>query len=717
MYNENGTAKPMQAAPPYEPLKRPSVSEHTPHAVYQDLDRDFNVSNSNARSSLYTPNMLMNLQRLNQRQSSVASVGDPSPMMHSLISPINPSLSLPMYIKALPARLTADDIGYLDKKGALAIPAPPLRDELIRCYAEFIHPFMPLLNLHELVQSIDQNNGVQPTSLLLFQAVMFAAVASVDMRYLKAAGYENRRDARREFFTKTRLLYDFDIEVDRISLIQSLLLMTYWYETPDDQKDSHHWMGIAVSLSHTIGLHRNPEKSSTMDGPRQRMWKRIWWCTYMRDRLVALGMRRPTRIKDKDFDVPMLKLDDFELEILPDGPSCMPADCTYLRDAEKQRQLAVMCIEKAKLCICVSHVLSVQYSVLHNNHGVLSEEGSTRTTMMLVAKKLDPALNDVQACDEELEQWKENLSEEAKYIEPRWADIDSGKADLVLNRSLLHMIYNATLSALHRPQVLPSTAMPPRSMQADQLEISRKAVRLAATQITSIAHSLYNYDLVRLLPTTGITTLLPAIIIHLLDIKAPDEVTRKNSLQGFCQCMQIMAKMRDIYAAADYSTAFLEAAIRKAEIVLPQRTNELKESRQVITSAQGLMDAGKHMSSNQESGGALTPPPDAKPAAEQNEIDPMSDNDMAQKLNSFLASTPPDSEHQHSGGEIGFEGHFAMQPELEPDFDSMVNLDAAGETWLLEDGAFAAMQGESSGFTMDMDWMKGMRDGGLMVPK
>jgi len=721
MYDENGAAKPMQAAPPYEPIKRPSVSEHTPHAVYQDVDRDFNhAPDSGSRASMYPPDMLLNMHRGSQRPGSISSIPESAAMMPEMLSPINPSLSLPMYIKPLPPRLNADDIVYLDKKGALAIPAVPLRDELLRCYAEYIHPYMPIINMHEFVRNIDQNNGIQPISLLLFQAVMFAGVASVNMRFLRAAGYESRRHARRDFFTKTRLLYDFDIEVDRISLIQSLLLMTYWYETPDDQKDSHHWMGIAVSLSHTIGLHRNPEKSSTMDGPRQRLWKRIWWSTYMRDRLVALGMRRPTRIKDKDFDVPMLKLDDFELEILPDGASCMPADCTYLRDAEKQRQLAIMCIEKAKLCICVSHVLSVQYSVLHNNHGVMSEEGSTRTTMMLVAKKLDPAVNDVQACDKELQAWKDNLSEEARYIEPRWADIDSGKADLVVNRSLLHMIYYATLSALHRPQVLPSTSMPPRSMQADQLEISRKSVRLAATQITGIAHSLYNYDLVRLLPTTGITTLLPAIIIHLLDIKAPEEETRRHSLQGFCQCMQIMSKMRDIYAAADYSTAFLEAAIRKAEIVLPQKTNELKETRQVITSAQGLMDAGKHMTSNHDPG-ALTPPPDNQPGEQKvqmNHFDDhlMTDDDIAQKLNSFLASTPPDSETHPSGGETGIHAPFHLQPELEPDFDSMVNLDAAGETWLLEDGALAAMQGESSGFTMDMDWMKGMRDGGLRFP-
>jgi hypothetical protein len=58
------------------------------------------------------------------------------------------------------------------------------------------------------------------------------------------------------------LLYDFDYESDRLILIQALLLMIYWYETPDDQKDTWHWMGMAISLAYTIGLHRNPGLTS-----------------------------------------------------------------------------------------------------------------------------------------------------------------------------------------------------------------------------------------------------------------------------------------------------------------------------------------------------------------------------------------------------------------------------------------------------------------------
>ncbi|GIZ40741.1 hypothetical protein CKM354_000406800 [Cercospora kikuchii] len=739
---------PMSAAPPYAPMRKESVSEHVPHALYQDLGRSMSMSSDHPRPNLYTSDMMMNLQRLTHKPS----MSSPAAVMPQFNLPQQPSYSLPNYIKPLPSKLDVEDILYLEKKGALTIPNQQLRDELLRSYVEFIHPFMPLLNIHDLVATIDRNDGNSPISLLLFQAMMFCAVASVDMRFLKAAGYATRRDARRAFFTKTRTLYDFDIEVDRICLIQSLLLMTYWYETPDDQKDSHHWMGIAVSLSHTIGLHRNPEKSAAMDPARKKLWKRIWWSTYMRDRLVALGMRRPTRIKNADFDVPMLELSDFECAVLPEGPSCIPASCKLLRDLDMQRQLNIMCIQNAKLCICMSHVLSVQYSVLNSNHGVVSDEGNTVTTVRLVAKKRDPEQTEVQTCNAELEQWKSELPDEAQYAIPTWTDVDSGRDSLVLNRSLLHMIYFATLSALHRPQVLPSTALPPRQQQTEQLDHSRKAVRLAASEITSIAYRLYDLDMVRYLPTSGITVLLPAIIIHLLDIKAPDEVTRRTSLQGFCQCMQIMSRLRDIYAAADYSTAFLEAAIRKAEISLPQKTDEVRE-RRVITSAQDLLGVGKRLgvmpaderpAIERSGSGAITPPPDsANGIGDSSDRDnrllnlsnmgaastSMTDDDIARKLNNYLASTPPGSdghatqhdsgmgEHDESSGATNFPSLINMAPEFEPDFDSLINLDAAGDVWGLDEGAYAAMSGESGGF-MDEAWLHAMKEtAGLSPPK
>lgn len=512
--------------------------------------------------------------------------------------------------------------------------------------------------------------------------------------------------------TLAQLLYDFDIEQDRVALVQSLLLMTVWYETPDDQKDSHHWMGIAVSLSHTIGLHRDPERSN-MDPKRKKLWKRIWWCTFMRDRLIALGMRRPTKIKDEDWDVPMLTLDDFDFATVLPTSCAVSQNSTLMQDTAKQRDLAVMCIEKAKLCMCISHVLSTQYSVLHNNHGVLSAEGSTRTTMMLVAKKNDPEVCGVGRCDEELRKWKEELPTEVQYKDTLPQDMHRGDRCIVLHRSLLHMIYYATSSALHRPQVLPSTAWPQRQTSSEILESSRKSVRHAATEITRIAQRLSELDLVRYFPTTGITVLLPAIIIHLLDIKAPDETTRRASLQGFCQCMQIMSKLRDIYAAADYSTAFLEAAIRKAEITLPVQKENNKEK--VITSTAGLVDAGRRMQLIPNPAGRdasrLTPPPEqnAQSVGGNGQVLHHED-DLAKRLETFLASTPDSDDHDLNL--LGSSNDPLSMGDFEPDFEALLDLDAAGEAFVVEDGAFATMQGEGGGFAMDMSWMKGVADEG-----
>lgn len=417
-------------------------------------------------------------------------------------------------------------------------------------------------------------------------------------------------------------------------------------------------MGVATSVAHTIGLHRNPDNTN-LDSKRVKLWKRIWWSTYMRDRLIALGMRRPTRIKSEDFDVPMLTLDDFEIAPIPDSITCIPADCKVARDADVQRQLAIMCIEKARLCLCISHVLSKQYCVLNNNHGLQND----RTTMMLLPKKLDPATSEVKACDEELQKWVNELSEEAKYT-----DNPSGVAAIDLARALLHMVFFTTLSALHRPQVLPNSqggpasAPPKHDVESDILDASRRNVRRAASAITSIAQRLDTGGLVKYLPTTGVTVLLPAIIIHLLDIKAPEEETRRNSLRGFCQCMAVMGKLRDLYAAADYSVAFLEAAIRKAGIHVASTSVQSSPMAKTnpVTSVEDLVDAGRRLdmvnattASQQQQRSTLTPPPDAgttnmaslekTPGRAPN----VTDEEVARRLETFLASTPPDSDHEH----------------------------------------------------------------------
>lgn len=115
---------------------------------------------------------------------------------------------LPGYLKPLPQRMTSVDIDYLFAKGALSLPETSVRNALLRSYVEYVHPYMPLIELHELLQIINDGTGDSGRlSLLLFQAIMFAGTAFVDMEFLRAAGYSNRKAARKAFFQKARVSF------------------------------------------------------------------------------------------------------------------------------------------------------------------------------------------------------------------------------------------------------------------------------------------------------------------------------------------------------------------------------------------------------------------------------------------------------------------------------------------------------------------------------
>ncbi|CRK34957.1 hypothetical protein BN1708_006591 [Verticillium longisporum] len=568
-----------------------SPDGHVPHMIYQQsaLRQDANATaTANANAHLLSKLQAAAAQDTNARRllanlltraqavtsssaaaassssfSSQTSFGDlrTSQFLASLEEP-DLQAQLPAFVKPLPARIASEDVKYLHTKGALSLPPLPLQTALLQAYVEYVHPYMPLLDLREFLGAVNARDGLcGQVSLFLYQAIMFAATAFVDMKALKEAGYSTRKAARRSFFSKTRLLYDFDYESDRLVLVQALLLMTYWYETPDDQKDTWHWMGVAISLAHTIGLHRNPATTS-MPLRKQKLWKRIWWSCFMRDRLVALGMRRPTRIKDEDYDVPMLTESDFEIELLAEENHAVPAECTLVRDIAMQQELASMCVAKAKLCICISHMLKAQYSVL-------------------IRDKMRP---------------------DNTYRPLTPLDVKNGRSTLAVQRTLLHMVYYTTISALHRPQFLPSSPSQAPTASRQVQEMSRLRVRDAAMHITRMASELHHLRLEKFLPTTGVTVILPAMIIHLLEMKNPIAQARDRASRGFKQCMRVMEKLREIYAAADYATGFLDAALSKAAIDIGAGAG-----------AQAAAVTQQNLKMANPSFGAQTPPPENAP--------------------------------------------------------------------------------------------------------
>jgi hypothetical protein len=477
--------------------------------------------------------------------------------------------TLPPYIKALPSHFEQDDVTYLRSKGALAVPQLALRDELLQSYANYVHPFMPLLDLGDFIRTIcDSDTRMAPVSLLLFQAVMFAGVAHVPLDLLKQNGHASRRDARRAYFNKARLLYDLDYEDDPLATVQALLLMTYWREDPAGRKETHHWLDIALSLVQKLGLQHSADEPTTVERPLNGLRRRMWWSAYVRDCQISLSTGYSTRISEMDFTMPMLQPADFETDNLSGSlPSRIPGTCS--QSSETRRQLADMFIDLAKLALCTSYILSIQ-------NGVAGSRGSKHTATV-IANTFDPDVND-HTSEQVLTAWKESIAEKSRYLVPTRNMVDSGDSHVLVHRAFLHMTYNSLLFAVHRfPLQQEDFSTPARIAAASQA-----VIRVAATNICAIASALEDLDLLRYLPSPTITVLLPAIMSHLSDALAPASSLHHWSLKQFHRCMQFMAALREMYAAADYSTAFLQCAILRAPIgperVHVSNTRERRES-------------------------------------------------------------------------------------------------------------------------------------------
>ena len=118
---------------------------------------------------------------------------------------------LPTYLEPIPSRLPAEDMEYLTKKGSFEIPNPKFRDALLRSYTEFIHPYYPMLDINEfLLNILTPGSRDCKVSLLVFQAVMFAGSAHVDIKPLRTMGFLTRKAARRALYQRTKVCLGFE---------------------------------------------------------------------------------------------------------------------------------------------------------------------------------------------------------------------------------------------------------------------------------------------------------------------------------------------------------------------------------------------------------------------------------------------------------------------------------------------------------------------------
>lgn len=93
-------------------------------------------------------------------------------------------------------------------------------------------------------------------------------------------------------------------------------------------------------------------EGSQLSRPDKRLWKRIWWTLFTRDRSVAVALGRPVHINTDDSDVEMVSEEDFIEDETGDYEK-YPPDPVHVQ----------FFLQYVRLCEIMGLVLSQQYSV------------------------------------------------------------------------------------------------------------------------------------------------------------------------------------------------------------------------------------------------------------------------------------------------------------------------------------------------------------------
>ncbi len=132
---------------------------------------------------------------------------------------------LPENVRGARARINELDnveIDILHQRGAFLLPPRALCDELVDAYFQWIAPVVPVINRTKFMRRYRDNKN--PPSLLLLQAILLAGSRVCNNPQLMDAN-GSTTPAAMTFYKRAKALYDANYEDDRVTIVQSLILM------------------------------------------------------------------------------------------------------------------------------------------------------------------------------------------------------------------------------------------------------------------------------------------------------------------------------------------------------------------------------------------------------------------------------------------------------------------------------------------------------------
>lgn len=242
------------------------------------------------------------------------NVTQPSPVMQGFVHRIPEAATARCLTSQWELERNQARLRLLELEGAFSFPDKPATHTVLTAYFQWFHPCFAIVDEPDIWDQYNQ--GI--LSPLLLQAMLFIGVIHCSEQDLQQVGLGSRPRAKYILYNRAKSLFDAEAEPKPLTVIQALFLMSFWRAGALLQKDTRHWLAIAVSQAQTKGLHRF---SRDTNDKVYKLRKRVWWAIYVRDRQCAAAFGLPNRVRDEDCDVEALNEHDFQHAFDPSVPS------------------------------------------------------------------------------------------------------------------------------------------------------------------------------------------------------------------------------------------------------------------------------------------------------------------------------------------------------------------------------------------------------------
>jgi hypothetical protein len=405
-----------------------------------------------------------------------------------------------------PAHMAAADITYLEAKGAFDFPKGEVSDDLV---AAFLDTFCSLYSIVDRA-IFEQLYKQQKVPWILLHAVCFIGTTFCDQNVIYRAGYKSRLHARRLFYEKVKILFDLGYETDKIVLLQTVLLLTFWGPQMKSYWNPCSWIGFGVTIAESLGIYKSTTSANLRAADRSLL-RRLWWTLATRDAYCAALLGRPFRINMARCDTQMLSLNDFSSD-------------------SSENPAAIYQIQVAKLSIILRQI---------------------------VVSRSDPTCDSdtIEMLRNMLNHWQTELPAMVDWRRP-----STNMADVYATS--LKIVFHHHLIVLHLgdPHSISSTIN--HEMEHDTQ--SAKIAELAAQTISSSALALMMNSMVAKMPHEVFSGFFMASIVFYRQMKQPNNILRQLGQAALDNCQMVMYETRERWDAAQWALRIFQFLLSRS---------------------------------------------------------------------------------------------------------------------------------------------------------